>query len=318
MVSIIIPVYNCDSSLTVTLESVRLQSYSDLEVILVDDGSEDSSGHICDDFCSIDSRFKVIHQANKGVGEARNVGLRAAKGEYISFIDGGDYVHFRTIEHLLYALESSNLDLSMIGVTITNVFSEDIFAPTASAPNEVVLQDALIHNMISSNGPSLLQWAVVWNKLYRKSLLEGLWFKNYICNEDQDLNIRVYLRIDSAIFVHEPLYYYVRVPDSTIHNPKTLPQRLLVHTLSRYEMYSYLSDSNRTDYIGWLLDSLYRDLLTRRSLLRGKNTEKDFTIIANKILKNTLGRYLFNRYIPFKRKIKFMVYYFFPKSKKMN
>ena len=295
----------------ITLESVRKQSYSDLEIVLIDDGSNDNSGQICDDFCRIDPRFKVVHQANKGVGEARNTGLRVANGEFISFVDGGDYLHSRAIEMLLSAMDGSDVKLSLMGVNITESLQEDIDSPLEHGTEETITQEDLIHNMISVSGSSLLQWAVVWNKLFRRELLDGLLFKDYICNEDQDFLLRVFLRIEYAIYVHKGLYYYVRTPDSTIHNPKTKPQRLLVHTLSRYRMLDYLSGGDKKQYEGLMLDYLYRDILVRKDILKN-SIEVDFNNLANEIVKNTIVRYLASRSITIKKKAKFMVYYFFP------
>ena len=113
MISILMPVYNVDKYIEKTLESIKNQTYSDFEVIMVDDGSTDSSGLICDKWAQADSRFKVIHKENAGVSAARNTALSLVKGEYIFFMDSDDIIIPETLEELLDALIKNDADISM-------------------------------------------------------------------------------------------------------------------------------------------------------------------------------------------------------------
>ena len=114
MVSIIVTVYNIEKYLEPCLKSILDSTYQDYEVILVDDGSKDGSGMICDHFAEQDGRFKVIHKVNAGVSQARNTGLEAAKGDYITFVDGDDVIHPNMLAVLMDAINEGDYDVSMV------------------------------------------------------------------------------------------------------------------------------------------------------------------------------------------------------------
>ena len=116
MISIIVTIYKVERFLRVCVDSILNSTYRDIEVILVDDGSPDNSGAICDEFAARDSRVRVIHKANAGVSEARNSGIKAATGDYILFVDGDDVVHPRMVEVLYDGIVSGDYDFSMINV----------------------------------------------------------------------------------------------------------------------------------------------------------------------------------------------------------
>ena len=112
LVSIVVPVYNAGRYLPRCLDSIAAQTYGDIEVILVDDGSTDSSGSICDRYCTRDGRFRVIHQENKWLAEARNAGLSAARGDYVYFVDSDDWIHPQAVETLLAAIGKTGCEVA--------------------------------------------------------------------------------------------------------------------------------------------------------------------------------------------------------------
>ncbi|WRK52201.1 glycosyltransferase family 2 protein [Coprobacillaceae bacterium CR2/5/TPMF4] len=111
LISIIIPVYNCEQYLKMCLESVIKQSYTNLDIIIIDDGSTDNSGYICDLYSSKDTRIRVVHKVNEGQGVARNIGYKLSKGKFIVYIDGDDIVNERLIEILVDIYHKSNVDI---------------------------------------------------------------------------------------------------------------------------------------------------------------------------------------------------------------
>ena len=263
LVSVIIPVYNCEDYLQKTLESVRAQSYEHLDIILIDDGSKDRSGKICDDYCLKDSRFKVIHQTNSGPGLARNAGLKVAKGEFVCFIDAGDYFHSRAIEELLGQMNQGT-DLVLMGLKKTDSLNENTSIGLGVVNTVDVSQEQLVFNLVSTVGDAVFPWSVVWNKMYRKSVIADLFFSNLKCNEDQEFNLRVYLRIKKAVFIESALYFYFQSPNSIVRNPSTRPERLYIQTMSRYRMLGFLTEGDNPKYNGWMLDYLYQQMLIRR------------------------------------------------------
>lgn len=312
MVSIIIPAYNCEPYLPFTLESVRRQSYSDLEVIIVNDGSNDRTGSICDFYCQKDYRFHVIHQSNKGPGEARNSGLSIAHGDFICFVDGGDYIHSRAIECLYNALADTNADLSLIDVCFTHSLEKDISSSINDIKYVFYSADQLVFNMISNQGGPVILWAVVWNKMYRRDLIKSLKFHSLICNEDADFNLRVYLQIKNAVLIKEKLYFYLQNQDSVVRTPEKKNELLYINTVSNYKMIYHLYGEKKELYLGWMLDYLYRRLLSRRLFLKGTPQFSKFLDLTKLILKKTGFDYYTNSNISFLKKIRFTLYWLFP------
>ena len=131
MISVIVPVYNVEKYLRRCVETIQKQTYADLEIILIDDGSTDDSGKICDDFSKGDRRIKVIHKKNEGLSAARNTGMENATGEYITFVDSDDYIDSKMYEKMIMALESSHCDICMCGSKTVdeqgNILRSEIF-----------------------------------------------------------------------------------------------------------------------------------------------------------------------------------------------
>ena len=143
LISVIVPVYNAEDYLRYCIDSILQQSYTNLEVILVDDGAKDSSPAICDEYATQDSRVTVIHQENGGIAKAQNTGLDAAHGEYIAFSDNDDILNRRNIEYLLHALQSTGADMSkarwrQFGVSQLGEVSKEAEAG-AQAPGKITV-----------------------------------------------------------------------------------------------------------------------------------------------------------------------------------
>ncbi len=120
LISVIVPIYNIENYVSKCLDSIINQTYRDLEIILVDDGSTDSSGQICDRYANLDSRIKVIHQENSGLSLARNIGIAASSGELIAYIDGDDYIHPQYLEILSGIMIAANAEIAVCGTNIVN------------------------------------------------------------------------------------------------------------------------------------------------------------------------------------------------------
>ena len=176
-ISIIVPAYNCEAYLQRTLNSIIAQQIQDWEAIVVDDGSTDDTGIICDAFSQQDHRFIVIHQENMGPGKARNTGIRHATGEYICFVDGGDYLHPQAIGVLFQSM-NRGAELSIMGFQIVN--PEESINEDSMSINEVeiISKDNLIYNLLSTSLVPGLTWAVVWNKMYKSLNSAGFFHKN--------------------------------------------------------------------------------------------------------------------------------------------
>lgn len=169
LISVIVPVYNVQDYLPQCLDSILGQDYETLEVILVDDGSKDASGDICDRYAKMDSRVRVIHQKNGGGGAAKNAGLRIATGEYLSFVDSDDYLEPGAYSHMLTLMKEKQADV--VRCSFRNVFR------THSVDNEYEPGCTVVTGM-----EFLIRFTtdwtcgLLWNKLYKRSLFNGVFF----------------------------------------------------------------------------------------------------------------------------------------------
>lgn len=311
LVSVIINVYNCKDYLPTSLGSVRQQTYTNLEVILVDDCSIDGSSEFCDEYCKQDERFRVIHhETNTGVSGPRNTGLKSAKGEYIYFMDSDDYIHERAIEKLVEAVEKTGCELAAFDLARTDSLTEDTHRPLQNKDPQLIPTEQMVFEMLSRVE---LKWCVAWNKLYKRSLIDGIFFNDYYSIQDQDFNIRVYKKIDKAVFIPEALYWYYRNPNSLQRQKSLYPKKFYFNTMYRFRMLDYLSKNDKKERIfrAWVIDYGYRQMLQRRDLLHGTEYEKLFADTTNEIIKNTIGEFFTSPYIKFVKKVRFLFYWYF-------
>lgn len=211
-ISIIIPVYNCEEFISACIESILKQTWKDYEIIIVNDGSTDLSGKICDEFAQRDNRITVIHQKNQGVSYARNIGLKYATGEVISFVDGDDTLEPEMYEILIEAMQKYNADISHCGYK--HIFEDEI--RLVHDTKRIIIQErqeaiaCLIGGRIFNGG--------LWNKIFRKELLEGIFFKdNLKINEDILFNFEAFNKTLKTVFVDYALYNYIaRVNSSAV------------------------------------------------------------------------------------------------------
>lgn len=204
MVSIIIPVYNCVDRLRTCLESIVKQTYSDIEIILVDDGSDDGSGRICEEFAILDTRIYVYHQNNEGASAARNKGLSLAHGKYIQFVDGDDYIASNMTEKLVKAVEINNTLCSICGYIKTSSNGEywvDLKEHGTLAISELNNKCMNIFSKNILNSPC--------NKLYVKEKIELYFDSGLSLGEDLLFNLQYLDKLDKVSFVGGKLYHYI-------------------------------------------------------------------------------------------------------------
>lgn len=213
LVSIIVPVHNVGDCLERCLESIVGQTYDDLEVLLVDDGSTDGSGEVCDGYANRDKRFKVIHKANGGVSSARNAGLGVAAGDSICFVDADDCVHSQYVELLHAAYVAEKADIVICDYERVDEYPstfEPIESPAAAIPISYEL----------FNDYSVCKQMNVFAKLYKAEILDGRRFdERVVFSEDGIFNYSlVYGTADLKMAkVGHTLYYYYQRPDSAVH-----------------------------------------------------------------------------------------------------
>jgi len=208
MISVIIPVFNAEQCLRKCLDSVKAQTYNDFEAILVDDGSTDSSGRICDEYAGLDKRFRVVHQQNQGVSSARNQGLDLAEGDYVYFVDGDDEIRPEALDHLYSAIKQGEHDVAASGYTLVKKDKEIDSCMVAGAVPEVFSSDDFLARLLIDSDFICF---TCWNKLISKRLFSHLRFQD-IKQEDFLFCGQLYIRLHSLIYLNEPLYIYYDRP----------------------------------------------------------------------------------------------------------
>lgn len=215
LVSIIVPVYNVEDYLTECIESAIKQTYHNLEIILVDDGSTDTSGKICDMYARKDVRIKVFHKQNGGQSEARNIGIVKANGQYIYFLDSDDVIPPEAIEKLLVACVEENADVSISGL---ERFSNKLPVENEKVANKHVLNKTeTIRRMLLQKGCG----HEPVGKLYKKEIWENEQFPEGKIYEDYATLYKIINKCDKTVILEENLYWYRSRPGSTMKSKLT-------------------------------------------------------------------------------------------------
>lgn len=207
VLSVIIPVYNAEKNIERTLHSVLLQAGENAEILLIDDGSRDRSLEICQTLAREDSRIRVFSQENGGPGAARNTGLRAARGEYIQFVDSDDTLTPGAIAGLLQAAEGHDLVIAHFNILLNNQALNRGYI----ARDESMARDDFLKAL--ARRPGSYYYSALWNKLYKRQLIDEhhLAFDPEMkWGEDFKFNMAYYAHVDRVGFIKEPVYNYRR------------------------------------------------------------------------------------------------------------
>ena len=203
--SVIVPVYNVEAFLPVCIDSILTQTLQDLELILIDDGSPDRCGAICDEYAVTDPRVKVIHQKNSGVSAARNAGLKVASGAYIGFVDPDDWIAPEMFASLLMAAQEHHAQIAVCGFTFCDEFGRTKY--NQAVPEGLYDQDALLMSIYGM--PNKLHGSMC-NKLFSRTVLEDVWFiESVAIGEDWLLLYECYCQTNLAVAISD-CFYYVR------------------------------------------------------------------------------------------------------------
>lgn len=217
MISVIVPIYMGEQWLARCIEAIRKQSFQNIEIILVNDGSPDGSGKICDEFAAIDSRIKVVNKENGGLSDARNAGLAAATGACIMFVDEDDYIHPDMAAILYQTMEKTGADIvvcDFVPVPDTEIFEYPAITQLSEPvcfEGEEIMNQLYYRNLLT---------VVTWNKLYRKEVFAKHGYIKGRVHDDESAIHFILHACQKTAYIKEKLYYYVQREGSITSNRK--------------------------------------------------------------------------------------------------
>lgn len=307
-ISVIVPIYNVEKYLDRCVKSLINQTYKNIEIILVDDGSPDKCPEMCDYYATEDYRIKVIHKENGGLSDARNVGIEKSTGSYISFVDSDDWVEEDFIEELYNNIKRENADISIIGYTLIWDSGKRI---TYSDNNDyfVYNQEYAIKELLKQKKFQCM----VCQKMYKRDIFSDIKFPLGKIYEDVAVSLPTFLKADKVVFSGDPKFYYFQRENSIV-NEKFSKEKLYFLDCCK-EIIDYSNNHNKifdkeahNFYLRallMLLLQLYSDVRTRNSEIC-KQLEKE-------VRKNKKHIFV-NPYIDFKKRIAlFMILVRFPR-----
>jgi glycosyltransferase involved in cell wall biosynthesis len=291
-ISIIVPIYNVEKYLNKCIKSILVQSFTDFELILVNDGSTDKCGEICDQYREMDNRITVIHKQNGGVSSSRNAGLKIARGDYIAFIDPDDSIEPNMYEVLLNSILEHNADLVVCPIKTYNFILNSISVSSiwekVNFPlNKKEIELNILPAILDNKTYSLVSCV---NKLYRKEIfdLNKIKFDEHMNHsEDLRLNYKLLTIINKLVFVDQPMYnYYIYETESltkvfreNLYYYILENKKFMIDICEKFHLEKYI-DSIRNHYTGVTLSHMVD--VSNRDLSLNKKNEILYKIINHK------------------------------------
>lgn len=277
LISIIVPVYNVEEYVARCIKSICKQTYSNIQVILVDDGSTDTSGEICDKFALQDSRIEVVHQKNQGLSEARNTGFAYIKGSYISFVDSDDYISENYISYLYGLIVNENADLSSCKYIETN--KEFEFSSGGSSEYHTYNREEAFEKLCYQ----LVLTTSAWGKLYKVELFESIKFPKGKLYEDVGTFYKI-LENASVIVCGEQVHYlYYRRATGIVRsgfNPAKMD-----YFYQSWEFAEYIRDYHKELYDGAISRVVWSSLHLWVQIDSKRENPKEYNELKNTICK---------------------------------
>lgn len=221
-ISVIVPVYNAQKHIHRCVDSILAQTFTDFELILVDDGSPDNCGAICDEYAAKDSRIRVIHQENQGQAAARNHAVAVACGEWVCFVDSDDMIHPQMLEHLYRAAQEPNVGISVCGATEAEAVPANFTAELPCSYHTMQMDETGLQNLYETG---VHRYWVIWGKLIKKEIAEKIPFEVGRIYEDNAVACR-WLHTAKVITNTECRYYFYQINPKGTTQSKLTPRKL--------------------------------------------------------------------------------------------
>lgn len=300
-ISVIVPIYNVEKYLKRCIDSILIQTYKNLEIILIDDGSPDNCGTICDEFAKVDKRIKVIHQSNKGLAETRNVGIIEASADLIIFIDSDDYINENMVKKLYEIMKQGNAEIAACGHL--EIYDNGIKERNCPEDINIILtpEEALSIFLFTK-----IIDVISWNKLYYKDLFKEIKFPTGKLYEDHYTIYKVIDKAKRIAYDSTPLYYYCKRSNSiggSAFSVRTLELRDALDEECSYIISKYPNIKNNIRLAKgvWLM-------VVYNKMLLSKYDDKEFVrYLKTEILASSPG-FLINHNLTFIKRMQLLIF----------
>lgn len=259
LVSVIVPVYKVEKYIYQCVDSIISQTYSNLEIILIDDGSPDRCPAICDEYVKKDNRIKVVHKQNGGLSSARNAGIDFASGDFITFVDSDDYLADNYVEKMYLALINNNVDMCFCKKNLVYEKDKDKIEIIASKEkclknneNFIVDYNYFLNHIFCNNKPEDIIMCSAWRILYKKNVFNNnfRFNENIKFIEDRPFMLGCLSKINKYCVVDEYLYFYRQTPNSLI---RSYINNLIESNLVSYnDTISFIKDKKLQSFVGYV------------------------------------------------------------------
>lgn len=309
LISVIVPIYKVEEYLERCIKSIVSQTYKNIEIILVDDGSPDNCPAICDEWRERDSRIKVVHKRNGGLSDARNTGIKIASGDYVVFVDSDDYIHPQFVDALYYVIKKYSADVvscdfKLVSETYSNEKMSKIELEKIKVKEDFIISQKTIG-------------IVAWNKMYKKELFDKIQFPVGKIHEDSGIWWKVVYYASKIVAISEILYYQYENVDSITRRPYTKVHMDLVDVL--YAQYVEFKKMLEDAYAGQVLeDCLNMYPIIFMCMKNARTFDKEFQKIFFQSYKQKVKIALKDGNVRKKMKIKHFIYLKFPFTMRMG
>lgn len=289
MISVIVPIYNVEEYVRECIESIIDQVYYDLEIILVDDGSTDNSGIICDNYAKLDSRIQVIHKLNGGLSDARNAGIEKAQGDWLGFVDGDDFIHPDMFAELYNCIQKKNAD-----VAVCSFFQSECYRKSWECEKKCEIR--IFNNTEALCNLNVLDVSAC-NKIYKKSIFRTIRYPVGKLHEDEAVIHRLLYQCDKIAFVNKQMYGR-RIREGSIMASGVSVKRVCDMVGALMDRVNFVYDMNWEETQKAVLNQLGEQMLVYYSLLEERKIE------GHKELQNMLRKQLLQLKKDRKRKLR--------------
>lgn len=298
LITIIVPVYNNELFIERCLESIINQTYTNLEIIIVNDGSVDRSLELCNKYKEYDDRVKIISQKNKGPNVARTTGINMAKGKYIGFVDSDDYIEKNMYEYLYNLILKNKADISICG---HNIIKDNSVVDIVNCAKDVLILDKFKGLELIINDKLVNSFS--WDKLFSRKLFEDFAFLKLAYHEDLGSIFKLFYKSETIVVGNKPMYNYVRNTESCSFNITSLK---LYHSFLAYlERYNFMLENKINLKEKTFSDMIHAAITSVNAFIRKDELELNYEFVNKiiEIIRDNIFNILINKSIQFHCKI---------------